>query len=86
MTDSPYKAGVCIHHTKDYQSSFLTLLIRLVLYVCSSHEELPEYFADALFRAGIYVHYTKRYCGRVPTLVTCENILMHREERLRRID
>ena len=34
----------------------------------------------------MYVHYTKRYCGGVPTLVTCENILMDREERLRRID
>ena len=77
---------MCIHHTKDYQSSFLTLLIRLVLYVCSSHEEVTEYFADALFRAGMYVHYTKRYCGSILTLVTCENILMDREERLRRID
>ena len=39
-----------------------------------------------LFLAGMYVYYTKRYCSGVPTLVTCENILMDREERLRRID
>ena len=45
---------------------------------------MPEYFADAVSRAGMYVHYTKRYYGSVPTLVTSENVLMDREDRLRR--
>ena len=49
-----------------------------------SHEELIEYFADAPFRAGMCIHYTKRYYGSVLTLVTHENILMDREERLKR--
>ena len=30
FTDTLYKAGMCVHHTKHYQSSLLTLHLRLV--------------------------------------------------------
>ena len=50
----------------------------------SLHEELLELFTDAPFKAGLYAHYMKNYNGSLLTLVTCENILMGREECLRR--
>ena len=38
-----YKASVCIHYVKDRQNSLVTLHIRLVTYMNSSHEGLAGY-------------------------------------------
>ena len=63
------------------KTGWLTIALECV---CSSYEQLPEQFTDASFKASMYVHYMKNYHVSLLTLVTCENILMGREERLRR--
>ena len=82
FTDIPYKANTHVHHTNSYHSSLL--MLHIGWYVCSSHEGLPEQFTDTPYKVSMYVHHTKSYHGSLLTLLTCENILMDREERLRR--
>ena len=58
FTDAPYKAGtfiMVIYHTKDYQSSLLTLHIGWYMhYSRSSLKELPESFTDAPCSSDVF--------------------------------
>ena len=54
---------MCVHQSNDYQSSLMTLHIRLVCTFITQRITRKERFTDAPYKAGTCVHYTKNNHG-----------------------